>query len=63
MELVVARAKMLAASERNQQNGAGIDGMTADELRAHLESSWLRIKAELLNDTYTRQAVRRDTQG
>ena len=45
---------MLVALERVQQNrGApGIDGMTVDELRAHLQSNWLRIKAALLADTY-----------
>jgi retron-type reverse transcriptase len=45
---------MLVALERVQQNGGapGIDGMTVDELRAHLQSNWLRIKAALLADTY-----------
>ena len=61
MEQVVARPNMLAALERVQQNGGapGIDGMTVDELRAHLQSNWLRIKAALLADTYKPQAVRR----
>lgn len=61
MEQVVARANMLAALGRVQQNGGapGIDGMTVDELRVHLQSNWLCIKAELLADTYKPQAVRR----
>ena len=61
IEQVVARANMLAALGRVQQNGgaSGIDGMTVDELRAHLQSNWLQIKAELLADTYKPQAVRR----
>src|ERR1035438_2033667 len=61
MEQVVARANMLAALGRVQQNGGapGTDGMTVDELRAHLQSNWLRIKTELLADTYKPQAVRR----
>ena len=61
MEQVVARANMLAALGRVQQNGGapGSDGMSVDELRAHLQSNWLRIKAELLADTYKPQAVRR----
>jgi len=61
MEQVVARANMLAALGRVQQNGGapGTDGMTVDELRAHLQSHWLRIKTELLADTYKPQAVRR----
>ena len=61
IEQVVARANMLAALGRVQQNGGapGIDGMTVDELRAHLQSNWLQIKAELLADTYKPQAVRR----
>jgi RNA-directed DNA polymerase len=61
MEQVVARQNMLAALGRVEQNdgAAGIDGMTVDELRAHLQSNWLHIKAGLLADTYKPQAVRR----
>lgn len=61
MEQVVARENMLAALRRVESNkGApGNDGMTVDELRGYLKTGWARIKAELLEDTYRPQAVRR----
>ena len=61
MEQVVAKDNILAALRRIEQNGGapGIDGMTAEDLRGHLRSNWLQIKAALLADTYKPQAVRR----
>ncbi len=61
MEQVVARENMLAALRRVEANkGApGNDGMTVEQLRAHLQTDWLRIKDALLSDTYKPQAVRR----
>ncbi len=61
MEQVVARENMLAALRRVEANkGApGNDGMTVEQLRAHLQTDWLRIKDALLSDTYKSQAVRR----
>jgi RNA-directed DNA polymerase len=61
MERVVARENMLAALRRVESNkGApGNDGMAVEELRGYLKGNWVRIKAELLADTYKPQAVRR----
>jgi RNA-directed DNA polymerase len=61
MEQVVARENMWAALRRVEQNGGapGVDGMSTEQLRGHLQTDWLRIKAALLADTYKPQAVRR----
>lgn len=61
MEAVVEREnlkKALAQVKRNK-GAAGVDGMTVDELPAHLKEHWLSIRARLLDGTYKPQPVRR----
>jgi len=60
MEAVVARENMLRAYEQVMSNkgAAGVDGMTVEELKPHLQEHWERIKEELLNGTYQPQPVR-----
>lgn len=61
MEAVVEREnlkKALAQVKRNK-GAAGIDGMSADELPAHLKEHWPTIEAQLLAGTYKPQPVRR----
>jgi RNA-directed DNA polymerase len=50
--------KALAQVKRNK-GAAGIDGMTVDELPAHLKEHWLAIRAQLLDGTYKPRPVRR----
>jgi RNA-directed DNA polymerase len=61
MEAVVEREnlkKALAQVKRNK-GAAGIDGMTVEDLPAHLKEHWPTIKAQLLAGTYKPQPVRR----
>lgn len=61
MEEVVERRNVLAALKRVRRNkgSPGIDGMTVDELAAHLVGNWPEIRARLLDGTYEPQAVKR----
>lgn len=58
---VVRRENMLAAHRRVVKNGGapGVDGMTVDDLKGHVEKHWTRIREELLGGTYQPQPVRR----
>ena len=61
MEAIVERnnlRKALAQVRRNK-GAPGIDGMTADDLAAHLKNHWPAIKAQLLDGTYKPLPVRR----
>jgi RNA-directed DNA polymerase len=61
MEAVVEREnlkKALAQVKRNK-GAAGIDGMSVDDLPAHLKEHWPTIRAQLLDGTYKPQPVRR----
>ena len=61
MEAVVEREnlkKALAQVKRNK-GAAGIDGMTVDALAPYLKEHWPAIRAQLLEDTYKPQPVRR----
>ena len=61
MEAVVEREnlkKALAQVKRNK-GAAGIDGMSVDELPAHLKEHWPTIRARLLEGAYKPQPVRR----
>jgi len=61
MEAVVERAnlkKALAQVKRNKGAG-GIDGMTVDELPAHLKEHWPMLRTQLLEGTYKPRPVRR----
>ena len=61
MEAVVERANAIAALKRVRQNqgSPGIDGMTVEDLPAHLATAWEAIRAQLLAGTYQPQPVRR----
>ena len=61
MEMVVERNNLRKALRQVQRNkGApGIDGMTVEDLAAHLKDHWPEIKAQLLQGTYRPQPVRR----
>lgn len=60
LEQVVSRANMMTAYEKvKSNNGApGIDNMPVDKLMPYLNKHWLHIKEQLMNGTYTPQAVR-----
>lgn len=61
MEAVVDRDNLRKALRQVQRNkGApGVDGMTVDDLAAHLKDHWPEIRAQLLGGTYEPQPVRR----
>jgi group II intron reverse transcriptase/maturase len=60
MEAVVERSNVVRALKRVKQNkgSPGVDGMTVDELPAHLTSNWEAIRAQLLDGTYRPKPVR-----
>jgi RNA-directed DNA polymerase len=60
MEAVVARENMLRAYKQvvSNKGAAGVDGMTVEQLKPHLQEHWERIKEELLNGRYQPQPVR-----
>ena len=61
MEQVVESQNLRTAYRRVRANAGapGIDGMTVEELREHLNKHWAGIKVQLLNGTYQPQPVRR----
>lgn len=61
MERVVERANLLAALKRVEQNkgSPGVDGLTTQDLRAHLFEQWALIRQQLLDGSYRPQPVRR----
>jgi RNA-directed DNA polymerase len=61
MEGVVERENLKEALARVKRNkgAAGIDGMSVDDLSAHLKEHWPTIRAQLLDGTYKPQPVRR----
>jgi RNA-directed DNA polymerase len=61
MERIVARdnLKKALAQVRRNKGAPGVDGMTVDDLAAHLKDHWPEIKAQLLHGTYQPQPVRR----
>lgn len=60
MEKVVERGNLFEALRRVRQNkgSPGVDGMTVDDLRAHLVEHWLAIREQLLSGTYQPKPVR-----
>lgn len=60
MERIVGRDNVMKALKRVVQNkgSPGIDGMSVQELRAHLAESWPRIREDLLAGTYQPRRVR-----
>jgi group II intron reverse transcriptase/maturase len=61
MEMVVRRSNLQTALRRVKSNkgSPGIDGMTVDELSAHLREHWDEIREQLLTGTYQPQMVKR----
>ncbi|WP_236515956.1 group II intron maturase-specific domain-containing protein [Sandaracinus amylolyticus] len=61
MELVCERQNLKAALKRVRQNkgSPGIDGMTVEELEAHLRVHWPAIREALLAGRYQPQRVKR----
>jgi RNA-directed DNA polymerase len=61
MEEVCERQNLQQALRRVRANkgSPGIDGMTVDDLPAHLKTHWPTIRTQLLNGTYTPQPVKR----
>jgi RNA-directed DNA polymerase len=61
MERIVARdnLKKALAQVRRNKGAPGVDGMTVDNLAAHLRDHWPEIRIQLLNGTYKPQPVRR----
>jgi RNA-directed DNA polymerase len=61
MESVVERENLRKALARVKRNkgAAGIDGMSVEDLSAHLNEHWPAIRAQLLAGTYKPQPVRR----
>jgi len=60
MERVVERGNVKLALKRVKQNkgSPGVDGMTVDELPAHLVENWETIRAQLLDGSYQPKPVR-----
>lgn len=60
MEQVVCKANMHHAYARVVRNkgAAGVDGMSVGELKAHLQTHWPTLRAQLLSGDYVPQAVR-----
>jgi RNA-directed DNA polymerase len=61
MEKACERQNLLAALKRVRQNAGspGIDGMTVEELPAHLRVHWRRLREDLLAGRYQPQPVKR----
>ena len=61
LELVVERSNVEAALRRVKKNkgSPGIDGMTVEELPAHLATHWSRLREDILAGRYRPQPVRR----
>jgi len=61
MELVIERANLFAALKRVRRNkgGAGVDGMSTDELPGWLREHWPRVRQALLDGSYVPAPVRR----
>lgn len=59
MEAVVARENLLSAYQRVMSNkgAAGVDRMTVEQLKGHLQKHWVRVKEELLSGRYQPQPV------
>jgi len=60
MEAVVERENLWRAYERVMRNkgAGGIDKMTVEQLKPHLQQHWPRIRQALLEGSYMPQAVR-----
>jgi len=63
MEAVVERENMKSAYRRVVRNGgaAGVDGMSTEALKPHLQANWVQIKEDLVAGRYDPQPVLRVT--
>jgi RNA-directed DNA polymerase len=61
MEGILDRENLKTALARVRRNkgAAGVDGMSVDDLPAHLKRHWPTIRAQLIDGTYKPQPVRR----
>jgi RNA-directed DNA polymerase len=61
MERMVEKENMMEACRRVVRNkgSAGVDGMTVEDLKGHLEKHWLSIKKARAEGRYIPQAVKR----
>src|SRR5690625_6266786 len=61
MERILSRENLLSALKRVERNKGshGVDGMSVQNLRAHIFEHWATMKIELLEGTYKPQPVRR----
>jgi len=61
MEEIVSRSNMQKAYNRvvSNKGAAGVDNMSAGQLKGYLQTDWPCIKEELLNGTYQPQPVRK----
>jgi RNA-directed DNA polymerase len=60
MEAVVEHGNLKKALKRVKENkgSPGVDGMTVEELPAHLQANWDKLRAQLLDGSYQPQPVR-----
>lgn len=58
---MLARENMLLAYKRVKRNGGapGVDGVTVEQLQAHLNQHWVTLKNQLLTGTYRPMPVKR----
>ena len=61
LEMVLERGNLKRAYEQVVRNKGshGIDGMTVDRLKSHLQDNWEQIKSQLITGTYKPLPVRR----
>ena len=61
MEAICQRDNLIRAWKRVKSNrgSPGVDGMTVDELKEHLNEHWPEIREQLLEGTYKPQPVKR----
>lgn len=61
LEQMLARGNMLIAYKRVKQNGGapGVDGVTVEQLQAHLWQCWETVKSQLQSGTYQPMPVKR----
>lgn len=61
MERILSRGNLLSALKRVERNKGshGVDGMSVQNLRAHIVEHWETMRSELLEGTYQPQPVRR----
>lgn len=61
LDRILSRENLLLALKRVERNKGshGVDNMSVQNLRRHIQDEWLSIKEQLLMGTYEPQPVRR----